>query len=220
MALECGNDVAGLVAEKSGRIEPVAVFGEQALELGGGGAAVAGLEHGSVCERRGFDPMADTRLVELAPGKFLARILLAARRHVGMREHAVRSDAMPGGDIAAEHNHLANLRLGKVRIAELVPRIGDLDADRARVDVLLALPGGNSCMPRAPRLRHALDNAAILPDEIMRGYEGVGIIPATAQALERSLRSFHAGVMQHDHVGMPMAAPLAVVRRGLNLVHG
>src|SRR6266699_6814101 len=160
--------------------------------------------------------MADARREQPGPGKFFAGVLFAARRHVGMRQDAVRPDKMPARNVPAQRNHLPDLRLGKIRIAEIVPRIGNLDADRARVDVLLALPAGNPGMPGAARLGHALDDAPVLVDEVMRGYAGVRIAADAAQTLERSLCALHPGVVQHDHVGTPMTAPLAVVRRAFD----
>src|SRR5947208_15039039 len=163
--------------------------------------------------------MADARREQPGPGKFFAGVLFAARRHVGMRQDAVRPDKMPPRTAPAQPNHLPDLRLGKIRIAEIVPRIGDLDADRARVDVLLALPAGNAGKPGAARLGHALDDAAVLVDEVMRGYAGVRITADAAQTLERSLCALHSGVVQHDHVRTPMTAPLAVVRRTFDRGH-
>src|SRR6266852_312090 len=163
--------------------------------------------------------MADARREQPGPGKFFAGVLFAARRHVGMRQDAVRPDKMPAHNVPAQSNHLPDLRLGKIRIAEIVPRIGDLDADRARVDVLLAFPAGNAGMPGAARLGHALNDAAVVVDEIMRGYAGLRIAADTAQTLERRLGAFHPGVVQHDHVRTPMTVPLAVVRRGLDRGH-
>jgi len=55
-----------------------------------------------------------------------------------MRQHAIGRNLVPGCDTAAERSHGGNLPSGKIRIAVVVPRIGDLDPDRMRVDVVLA----------------------------------------------------------------------------------
>ncbi len=58
-----------------------------------GFAGVAGHQrHAGHVERRRAHAMADAGIGEQLPGKFLARILLARRRDVGMRQHALRHD--------------------------------------------------------------------------------------------------------------------------------
>ena len=84
--------------------------------------------------------MADAGIVQDAPGKLFAGILLARRRDVGMAEHARRRNRVAGEDAAAQRSHRRDLPLGKIAIAELMAGIGDLDTDRAGIDVGLAGP--------------------------------------------------------------------------------
>src|SRR6185437_10385871 len=121
-------------------------------------AAVARLERGTdEIERRRAHPVADARFTHQFPGEFLARILLARRRDVGMAEYLVGADGpAPGDDRLAEGDHRGDLPQRVVGIAELVPRIDDLDADGPRIDVGFAGPGGNARVPGAHGLGHAL----------------------------------------------------------------
>ena len=103
---------------------------------------------------------------------------------------------------AAQRDDRRDLPLGKIRIAEIVAGIADLDADRARVDVGVAAPGRHPGVPgavgspapaeRSSRFR-ARDSAT------RRGRSG-----RTAGAIA-SCGELHAGVVQHDHVGARQA---------------
>ena len=69
---------------------------------------------------------------------------------------------------AAEQGHGGDLPPRKIRIAEIMPGIDDLDADRARVDVGVAAPDRYAGMPGAIGLLHELNDRAVLHHEIMR----------------------------------------------------
>ena len=79
-----------------------------------------------------------------------------------MSQHPIGGHVMPGENAAAECRHCRNMPPGKIGIAVLVPRIGDLYANGARVDVGISRPGRNSGMPRSPQLRDELDDAPVL----------------------------------------------------------
>ena len=104
-------------------------------------------------------------------------------------------------------------RSGKSTIAEFVPRIDDLDADRARIDIGLAGPGRHAGVPGAPLLRHALHDAAVLEHHVMRRHFAL----RRAQPLERRFAGPHAGVVQQDHVGLAPELAFVVIGRGLDL---
>ena len=85
-----------------------------------------------------------------------------------MGEHALGRDAPALADVAAEVQRRRDLRFGIIRQAAGMAGIGDLDADRAGVDVGLAGPVADAGMPGAALLRHQLQRVAVLEDEIMR----------------------------------------------------
>ncbi len=87
--------------------------------------------------------------------------------------------------------------------------IDDLDADRAGVDVFLARPTGRAGVPGALALRHALHDAAVFEHDVMRRHLGAG----GAELCDRALDIRHAGVVQHDHVGLPAVVALTEIRR-------
>ena len=70
-------------------------------------------------------------------------------------------------------------------------------------------PGGCPGVPCAPRLRHQLDDVAVLQHDIVRGDFARG----RAELPDRGVIVAHAGVVQHDHVGLGAVLALAVVRR-------
>src|SRR5450830_956618 len=151
MALEGGDDVARGVVITAGFLDAVAVSAQRALQPRHLVTAVAGLERDAIeIERGRAHPMADAGFAQQLPGKLLARILLARRRHVGMSEDPVSGNrAAAGDDRFAERDHRRDLPQRKITIAEFVPRIDDLDADRARIDIGLAGPGRYAGMPGA-----------------------------------------------------------------------
>src|SRR5262245_4824405 len=123
------------------RRHAVAVAGEQLLQLLDGWIGVAKHVYRTIRNnRRRLDPEPDAGIVQRLPGKFLARILLARGRDVGVGEHAVRWNAVAREDAAAERRHGCDLTAWEIRIAVVVSRVDDLDADRARVEIGLARP--------------------------------------------------------------------------------
>src|SRR5204863_7097138 len=103
---------------------------------------------------------------ELRPGKLFARIFLAAWRDIRVCKHPLPRDMASPDDVAAERDDGIDLRVGKIAIAEFVPRVDDLDADGARIDVGRAFPRSGASVPGALRFRHHLDDATVLIDEI------------------------------------------------------
>src|SRR5262249_7999374 len=133
--------VVGRAVEIARRLHAVAVAREQLLHLANRRIAFAEYVNWAIRgDRRRLDPEPDPGIVQDLPGKFLARVLLARRRDVGMAKHAAGRNAMTGEDAAAERRPRRNLAARKLRIAMIVSRVGDLDADRARVDVGLTRP--------------------------------------------------------------------------------
>ena len=126
-----------------------------------------------------------------------------------MREHALRPDGVARLDAAAQSRHRRDLTFGKIRIAEVVTRIGDLNADRTGIDVGLARPGRSARVPSAAGFRHHLHHAAVFEHQIVRGYFAAGC----AQAIERDRRIDHAGIVQQDHIGPHRVAALAMIGR-------
>ena len=87
-------------------------------------------------------------------------------------------------DAVAECGQRPDLRFGKFAIAEFMPRIDQLDANGARIDVARPRPIGLARMPGAPRFRYMTVNGAVLVDGVMRRNLGVGI----AQPRQRLFR--------------------------------
>src|SRR5687768_8421099 len=85
--------------------------------------------------------------------------------------------------------------------------IGDLDADRTRVDVVFSGPRRSAGVPGAAVLGDKRQDAPVLMDEIVRRNLAV----AAAQPGERLIVVRHAGVMQEQDVDR--GAPLAMVGR-------
>ena len=90
------------------------------------------------CRRR--DPVADAVAVKERPVELLARIDLAAGGDVRMGEHMGWRNGVAREDVGAEGDDRLHLAVRKGAVAQIVPGILDLDADRARVGVGLALP--------------------------------------------------------------------------------
>ena len=164
--------------------------------------------------RRRLGPEAMAGLGELFPREQLARILLAARGHVGVTEDAGVGDRPALADIRHQFDHRAHLNIGERPVAELVAGVDDLDADRATVDVALALPERLAGVPGAARLRHEGEDAAVLLDHIVGRDPGRRI----AQPRQRRLAGRHAGIVEQDHVGRPDAG-VEVGRRRVDEAH-
>ncbi|MGY4430398.1 hypothetical protein ACVWWO_002875 [Bradyrhizobium sp. F1.13.1] len=63
-------------------------------------------------------------------------------------------------------------------------------------------------MPGAPGLRHALHDAAVFQHDIMCRHLGA----CGAEPRQGTFDVGHAGVVQHDHIGLPALVAVAVVR--------
>ena len=103
-----------------------------------------------------------------------------------------------------------DLNLRKIRVAVIMAAIGDLDADRAGVDVRLALPGGDAGMPGAPRLVDELGHGAVLGDDIVAG----DLRFRRGEPGDRGLGARHVGVVQEQDVDRLALGARAMVRRG------
>src|SRR5262245_34953584 len=91
-----------------------------------------------------------------------------------------------------------------------MPRIVDLDADRAGIDVGLAGPDALACVPGALRLSYELRDPPLLIDEVMARHARL----LACQPIERRVRGLHAGVMQEQHVRFDPVPPRLAIRRG------
>src|SRR5262249_58836598 len=115
-----------------------------------------------------FDPVSDTGFIKRAPREFLPRILLARRRNIRMGQDADRGNRVAGLDAPAERRYCRDLAFRKIRIAVIVPRIGDFDSDRAGIDISLAGPLRFAGVPGTTAFRNYLHDPAVLEDEIVR----------------------------------------------------
>jgi uncharacterized protein (DUF2236 family) len=77
-----------------------------------------------------------------------------------------------------------------------VAGIDDLDADRAVVQILLALPARHPRMEGALLLRNETPDRAVLLDDVVRADLCLGV----AQAIDCLSRALHPGVVQNQHV--------------------
>ena len=111
-------------------------------------------------KRRGLGPMADAALAERLPRKRLARVALARRGDVGMREYALGSDRPARADVARELDRRLDLALRKRRRAAVMAGIDDLDPDRGGVQVAFALP---RALPACQRPSLSATNWSIAP---------------------------------------------------------
>src|SRR5215467_5601676 len=142
MALERSHDVARGAIEIAAGGDVIAVFCQQRLYLRDGGIGFAEREDRTRrVDGGGLDPQADAGIGQRLPWKFFAGIALARGRDVGMGEHAVGGNPVAGTDAATERRHRRDLPFRKGGIAMVMSGIGDLDADRARIDVALPRPG-------------------------------------------------------------------------------
>jgi hypothetical protein len=208
VALECGDDLGGGRVVDMRDIGRIAEACERALQVGHLGATIVGLERRVRADRHRLDPATDAGGGKAPPGKFLARVLLALGRDIRVSEHAGGGNRMARQDVTTECDHGFDLQVGKVAVAEVVPRIDDLDADGVRVDVGHAVPRSQAGMPGAPRLRHELVDTTVLVDEIVRG----DLHDRIAQPRAGGLARLHAGIVQQQHVDRALA--LVVIGRG------
>ena len=165
----------------------------------------AGAEIGHIL-RPQPDPVARQPL----PVEFLAGVVAPVRRHVAMADEIARRHLMARQDLQAQIAHRHQLQHRKVAVAEFMPRIDDLDADRPIVQPALAAPAGNPGMPGASPLRHQAQHIPVLVHQIVAGY----LRRRIAQPLHRLARGLHAGVMQDHHVDRRTNRPVVLVRTG------
>jgi len=97
---------------------------------------------------------------------------LAGRRDVGMGNDPAGRNGVAGKDAVTEGDDGVDLDVGiggkrAVRQRHVMAAIDDLDADGARIQVVVALPAGDAGMPGALVLADKLGDAAILPDHVM-----------------------------------------------------
>src|SRR4051794_23697945 len=90
--------------------------------------------------------------------------------------------------------------------------IGDLDADGARVHVVLAAPERSPGVPGPTLLGHERNDASVGVDEVVRRHAAFRV----AKPGERLIGIRHAGIVEEQDVDRPALA-LAVVRRGAAL---
>jgi len=210
MALEGADDRFRLGPVKAGDVQAIAVDGEHGLQRFDLDPLRAALQTRAVFERAGRDVMADPRLGQGFPRKIFAGIDLAVGRNVRMRQHPLRRDPPARDNILAEPDDGFDLRRRIGGRAAPVPRIGDFNPDRDIVHVSLAGPIAAAGVPGAARLRHELQQAAILQHEIMRRH----FRDRVAKLPQGGLSGRQASVMQDDRVRRPPFA-FAVVRRGM-----
>src|SRR5580704_1265177 len=126
-----------------------------------------------------------------------------------MAKHAGGRDRVAGENAAAKGRYRRDLALWKIAVNEVVAGIGDLDADRAGIDIGVAGPARYPGVPGALALRHHLNDTAIFEDEIVRRHLARG----STQMLQRPGGVRHAGIVQHDHIRPATVLALAEIRR-------
>lgn len=141
--------------------------------------------------------MADAGIGQQLPRKLLARVLLAGRRDVGMRQHPLGQDfRVTAEDRLRQRDHGRDLLQRELVVAEFMTGVHDFDADGSRVDVRLARPGRHAGVPGALVLRHALHDAAVLEHDVVRRDLALG----RGQALERGVAGLHARIMKKKNI--------------------
>ena len=141
MALEGSHGVASDAIEITAGGDVIAVARQQRLRLFDGGIGFAERENRSHwVDGSGLHPQADAGIGKRLPRKFFAGIALACRRNVGMSKHAPGRKPVAGENAAAERRHRRDLPFREGGIAMIMAGIGNLDADRARIDVALSRP--------------------------------------------------------------------------------
>ena len=102
----------------------------------------------------------------------------------------------------------ASCSTGKSRVAPLVARVDDLDADRAVVQPTVPPPVRHAGMCGAPLLRHQTQHRAILVHHVVRGHARRRI----AQPVDRLPHGPHASVMKNQHIDRGARRPFILVR--------
>src|SRR5450631_3415959 len=112
--------------------------------------------------------MADPGPPKRLPGKMFAGIAFARGRDVGMGENAFWRDCASRADIARKSDDGFDLRVGIGR-QFFMPAIDDFYTDRRGIEIARAFPKSVTRMPGSSILCDELDDAAVFPDEIVRG---------------------------------------------------
>src|SRR5690606_23959195 len=147
--------------------------------------------------------------MEALPWEIFTGVDLANRRNIAVREHALRGNTPSSATIETQFDDGLDLQVWKIRQPARVPGIGDLDADRGRVDIDLPHPEALTRVPGAIRLAHELLDASVFMHEVVTG----DLAFRRAKPLQRAVRRCHAGVMQEDDVRGASACPFAEIRR-------
>src|SRR5882672_5360877 len=141
VSLECRDGIACVAVKVAGRRHRIAISAEHVLKLLDGRIGLPQHIEGSIRDdRMRLDPKAKSGPVQAGPRKLLARVALARGGDIRMSQDAFGRDAITGQNPTAERRDGRDLALWKIRIAIVVARIDDFNADRARVDVGFALP--------------------------------------------------------------------------------
>src|SRR5262249_34746880 len=103
MALKCGHDLqCGRVIVAIG-LYPIPIVAQRFLQRDNGIPLRARRKHlAEIHDRCRLHPTADAGFVKRAPGKFLARVLLAGGRNIGMSQDSRRRNRNAGLNAAAE----------------------------------------------------------------------------------------------------------------------
>src|SRR6266404_6957541 len=91
-----------------------------------------------------------------------------------------------------------------------MPGIDDLDPDRDRIEVALALPTGSASMKGAPGFWNEMPNPAVFLDDVVGADFRAGI----AEPPQCRFRARHAGIVKHQHVDARRVISGAVIGRG------
>ena len=86
---------------------------------------------------------------------------------------------------------------GKRPVAPLMAGVHDLDADRARVEILIAPPPAAPRLPGALVFGHQREHPAVFLDHVMGRDARLLVL---LHAGERRRAVLHAGIVQHQHV--------------------
>jgi hypothetical protein len=128
-----------------------------------------------------------------------------------------------GSVVAAECRHRVRPPRQSARreipVAEIVTGIGDLNADRARIDVNVALPRRHAGVPSTPRFRDALENPAVLENQIMRRDRMTVTGGRVTQPVQCGGGIRHPGVVHQNHIRRAPRAPCAMIGRCLDGGH-
>ncbi|AHB50420.1 hypothetical protein W911_16585 [Hyphomicrobium nitrativorans NL23] len=191
--LEGFDDGLHVGVESTFRIDFVAVGGEQGARPHNVRTARAEREPRiALVDWSWCNPMAHAVLGKPCPAEFLARIDLAPRRDIGMREHVAGVHPVAPDDLSGKRQHRPHLRRGEVPIAEHVAWVLDLDPDGGRIDVRFAPPVGDARVPCAGLFGDHLDDAPVLVDDVMARHLAVG----PRENVERAVDGRQPRVMQ------------------------